>query len=180
MTLATSLLPVAASAVNSLVQGLSDLKRGGQEFAALLQPQPEPEPAVATHGKRERQAPILPTNTEVALQAQRDTLRQRFDALQTQLHQSLTECLASCGIDFSEPVVLTVDADGRWLEDSGHWNRATIEETLAANNALRDQLRQLMDTGQRLHELSAAGQAGSTAQGSRLVVTSQGIHFQAA
>jgi hypothetical protein len=177
MTLATSLLPVAATAVNGLLQGLSDLKRGGQEFAALLQAQQQP--ALATDNRRELQEPTLPTNTEVALQVQRDTLRQRFDALQTQLHHSLAECLGSCGIDLSEPVVLTVDADGRWLEDSGHWNRATIEETLAANSALRDQLQQLMDTGQQLHRLSAAGQADSTAQDPRLVVTSQGIHFQA-
>jgi hypothetical protein len=175
MTVSYAVLPLAAAAARSVVHQVGDTLRAGLSFADVLGSHDNTNPAPGqSPGTREQAAGSPPLTHESQSVRWRAAWQQI--QLQTQsLQQVLVEQFADQGVDLSEPIVLTTDADGRVLAADGHLDRGKIEQLLEANPALTTRLRELF---QQVANLQASSGAGGTPQLSDVrLVLDQGQAF---
>jgi hypothetical protein len=161
MTVSFAVLPLAAAAARSVVHQVGDTLRAGLSFADVLSAHdnttPPPNQSPATKEQAEGSPPLTNESQSVRWRAAWQQIQ-----LQTQsLQQVLVEQFAAHGVDLSEPIVLTTDANGRVLAADGHLDRGKIEQLLEANPALTAQLRELF---QQVASLQASSGAGGTPQ----------------
>lgn len=174
MNIATTLIPVASAAVDTVVHGISDIAQAGRSFARLLQDSDSAAPA-SSEG-------TAPGEIEWGFEASQwgemvrgDALRQRFETLRESVHRQLVQRFAAEGIDLSEPVILASDSLGRLLEDGNHLDRGAVEELLQADPALRSCVQELLRQGGMLWE--SGPERGDGGQ-PRLVVGEKELFFQ--
>ena len=131
MTVSSVLLPLAAATARYVVDQVGDALKAGMSFASALRSTGTDSP-LTSRRQRANAVGSPPLTNESQLVRWRAAWQNI--QLQTQsLGQVLVEQFAANGIDLSEPIVLTTDADGRVLAAEGHWDRSKIEQLLEAN-----------------------------------------------
>ncbi len=182
MNIVTPLIPVAAAALDTVVQGVGSALQKGSSFAHILEAAVQRDST--EQGSGSTVGDVLPVNaSERGEQVKLGLLRRRFESLRQSVHQQISERFAADGIDLSEPSVLELDADGRLLETSGHWDRAQIEQLLESDASLREAVTQLLETGEQLNNSmldndARSGASGRRAGRSQLVVSARELLFQ--
>jgi hypothetical protein len=166
MQITNVLIPVAAAAVGTAVQGVSSAVHRGISFAKALEhaaAAPDPAPEVATQGAA--------GSADTSLDGSRRALQYQFDKLRKVVSDQLTQSLTARGVDLSEPPVLAFDAQGRLLEVGNHWDRALVEQALEEDPRLQGQISQLMDQARALWETRPPGGGWPAGAPLRLLVT---------
>jgi hypothetical protein len=175
MTVSSVLLPLAAVTARYVVDQVGDAVKSGMSFANALRSTGEDFAADESPTKNPNAEGSPPLTNESQLVRWRAAWQNI--QLQTQsLQQVLAEQFAANGIDLSEPIVLTTDADGRVLAAQGHWDRSKIEQLLEANPELTAQLRELFQQVARLQESSGTDDAQQL-EDIRLVLDKQQAFF---
>lgn len=177
MNLSPSILPIAATAFDTVVQGVTHVVRNGPAFSDLFHRSPASPDGV--EGPGEASKPEASSDqTELGKYIQRTALRQQFETLREAVHQRLVERFTDHGIELGEPAVLELHAGGRVLESGGHWDRSKIEQVLQADAQLRGDVAQLVRLGSALRNTGAPDAQGGTSPTPRLVVSKSEAFFQ--
>ena len=121
----------------------------------------------------------VPQQTIISDQIHWEAMRHNLDALRESVHDMARDRFQQHGIDLSEPAVLIADSQGRVLEVGQHWERARIEELMARDADLRQEVTRLLRQAASLYLGGAANGVAPTAGQVRLVLGQQGILFQA-
>jgi hypothetical protein len=166
MNISGSLIPLAAAAIDTAIHGVDGVLQSTSQFAEMFR--------APTPGERSKNVtPHDPTNPEpssLAQQIHQRTLRQQFETLRTSIHQQVTERLSAAGVELSEPVVLSLDAEGRLLETGKHWERGRIEEALQDDSRLKADIAQLLAHARSLSQLGSPVRQSDVDGASRIVV----------
>ncbi len=149
MNIVTPLIPVAAAALETVVEGVGSALQKGSSFASMLGGLTERD-SIGQSSDTLTPADRAPNVSERSGQVQLDLLRQQLESLRQSVEKQLAERFSAAGIDLSEPAVVEQDADGRLLETSGHWDRAKIEQLLESDSSLRAAITQLFEQEQQL------------------------------
>ncbi len=180
MSLVSALVPVATAAFGVASREVAEMMESGVSFAQLLKTRltdsgPAGDSAATTVAEI---ADRGPDQTPLGDQLQWDALRQHVESLRAAVERQLLPRLAELGVDLSEPAMLVTDSQGRLLESGGHWERAKIEQLLADDPALGNQVRQLLQQASALNETRAPDAPASDEGSCRLVASSGGLLLQ--
>ncbi|MFW6169032.1 MAG: hypothetical protein ACODAD_00985 [Planctomycetota bacterium] len=177
MNLPPSIIPIAATALDTVVQRVSQVVRNGPAFSDLFPgSSASPEDARSRRETSEAQAGSGPT--ELGQHIQRTALRQQFETLRQSVHEHLIEHFDQRGIELAEPAVLEVHPSGQVLEAGGHWDRAKIEHVLQSDAKLQGDVAQLVRLGHALRNPGTADPEAGSAGTARLVVSDNEAFFQ--
>ncbi|MFO7904940.1 MAG: hypothetical protein R6U98_19910 [Pirellulaceae bacterium] len=178
MNMPFSMIPIAATALDTVVEGVTHVVRNSPGFSDLFHHSPtSPEQAEGSSGEASG-AEAGSNQTELGQYIQRTALRQQFETLREAVHQRLVQRFAQRGIELAEPAVLEVHSSGQVLETGGHWDRAKIEHVLQSDAKLQGDVAQLVRLGNALRGTRTAGTQPAAPGTSRLVVSESEALFQ--
>lgn len=177
MNLPPSIIPIAATALDTVVQRVSRVVRNGPAFSDLFHGS-SASSQEAEGGRETSEAQAGAGQTELGQYIQRTALRQQFETLRQAVHQHLTERFDQRGIELAEPAVLEVHPSGRVLETGGHWDRAKIEHVLQSDAKLQGDVARLARLGHALRNPATADPGAGSPGTARLVVSDHEAFFQ--
>ena len=183
MNIASMLAPVVSATLGSAAQQVSQAVQSGVSFASALRDAAMETDSSQTGDPDQTASGQGPAQTELSQQVQWDAIRQNLESLRQSVQAKLHARFAQHEIDLSEPAILVADQHGRVLEAGRHWDRAKIEELLATDSELRQQVSLLLQHAASLYQDSGSQAAGMDAQGPadsqlRLVVAANDVFFQ--
>lgn len=179
MTIPPSVIPLASTAVNTIVQGVNHLVENATGFSELFSDQTGGS-ADSNAEQSAGESDALTHHTPLGQRAQRAALQQQFENLRQAVHRRLVQGFGQRGVELTEPAVLTLHDNGRILESGGHWERGKIEQTLQSDPELQADVAQLIKLGNTLRGPGPSeGEADATGT-PRLVVGRDGTFFQLA
>ncbi|MHB8866402.1 MAG: hypothetical protein ACYC6N_28790, partial [Pirellulaceae bacterium] len=143
MTVSFSLLPLAAAATRYVVDQVSDTLKTGLSFASALNPADANSPADPSPGNEQNAVEGSPPLTNESQGVRWRAAWQNLQFQTQELRNVLVEQFAAQGIDLSEPIVLTAQADGSILAVQGHLDRSRIELLFESNPALTARVQEL-------------------------------------
>lgn len=176
MNFVSTLVPAATAAVDVATQQVGNLVRSGMSFADLLQDRLLGHRELDGVDRADPHASPGPAQTPLGDQVERLAMLQRLETLRQNVQRELLQRLNAEGVDLSEPAILIADQEGRLLEQSGHWDRAKIEQLLTDDPQLGNQVRQLLKQATAL-QTDPAEPTDSPAN-MRLVVTNRNVLLQ--
>ena len=157
----SALAPLIATTAGSLASEIVKAAARGLSFAKVLHAdaqQGESKAATSSRSEPGTVARVPQDGNQDGNTVRLGVLRKQVDRMRESVRAELLRQLEQRGVDLSEPIVLTVDPDGRILESGGNWNRAEIERLFESDARLAGQVRNLFRAQQSL----LRGNAGNT------------------